>query len=160
MKPNLRLTETLKIAEPDDVKTLEPLLLAFFKMSPYQDLNLDLGKCLRNLMSMCIDRKNSIVLLSMEGDKIVGLIAGTKILPVFSSDPVALELAWFVYPEYRKSPRGIELLDGYEEWAKLVGCKASQFSLLASVDPEDTDVSKLFKMRGFKHTEQMFQRSY
>lgn len=153
----MQLTKTMKVAQPDDIQKLPELLLEFFRASPFQDYHFNQDKVFNTLQKMCIDRKNSIVLLSMDGDTPVGIIAGQKVLPTFADDEVALELAWYLKPEYRKSRRGLELLDGFEEWAKLVGCKFVQYSILKTGE-DDNAVEKIYKHRGFHQTEAGFQK--
>ncbi len=155
----MQITPTLKVGQPDDIPQLPPLLKEFFKMSPFTEYTLDLPKVMDALPKMAVDRQNSIVLLSTDGEKVVGLIVGQRVIPTFSNDPVALELAWYLQPDYRRSRRAVEMLDAFEAWAKMVGCKFVQYSILKGTEEaDDHDVSKIYKMRGFKLTEQGFQK--
>lgn len=53
----------------------------------------------------------------------VGMIVGIKEEFPFGHDPMAVEVAWWVAPDKRKSKVGKELLDAFEFWAQKVGCK-------------------------------------
>lgn len=60
-----------------------------------------------------------------DGDNVVGFLAAT-FLPshmILGPVPCAMELAWYVLPDYRHRGHGLKLLNEFEAWAKEKGCK-------------------------------------
>lgn len=153
----MMLTDTLKLADINDIPKIATLCRQFFDESPFAGYTYSEKKVLGHLQAAVLDKLNHTMLVSVDEDKVVGVIVGQKVVPVFSTDPVAMEVCWFLEPKYRESRRGLELLEGYIQWAQLVGCKHIQTALLVN---EKHDVDKLMRLHGFKHTEQGFQRTF
>lgn len=153
------ITKTLKVAQPDDITKITALIKEFYDMSPFTGLTFSEARVVDQLQRITVDPHNYICLLSMDGDEAVGLIVGMKVMPSFSEELVSCELAWYVKPEHRKSRRGLELLRAYEEWSKQVGCKFAQFALLMSDQLDPETVEKIYNIRGYRKTEQGFQKA-
>ena len=69
------------------------------------------------------------ILLSSDLEKIIflhedkGFLAATKNEFPYGFAQVAVELGWWVEPEYRKSSVGKDLKEAFEYWATQIGCK-------------------------------------
>jgi GNAT superfamily N-acetyltransferase len=133
-KPEVSPHPTLRHATLEDIPALLELADRLFDNSPMQmGLDLDKGKAKEKLEAAIIgDKKDFLVLVSYDKDKIVGVLAAYAFSPVFSSDRIACEVFWYLDPEYRKGRRGIQMMEAYEYWAKLVGCKIAQYGWLTS----------------------------
>ena len=151
-----QLTDTLRLATREDIPTLCEMSRKFFDASPFAYWDYSAAKVEGILSAALLDPKNYVLLASVDGDKVVGFLAGTKQVPLFSTDTVTIEIGWWLDPEYRDGRRAMELLDGYIEWAKLIGAKHVNMALMAN---PDHDVQKIMKLRSFKHSEQGFTMS-
>ncbi len=58
-----------------------------------------------------------------EERKIVGGIGGVRRQDLLTGEWKAIELFWYVSPEFRKSLSSVRLLDHFEKWAVAAGCK-------------------------------------
>lgn len=145
----------MRTADLQDVPALIKMFREFHRTSPFAHFAFAEEKIRGLLAAAIIDPSSWVVLVSVDGDKIVGCIVGMKQIPVFSTDVCSLEVCWWLEPEYRNSPRGLELLDGYIEWAKLIGVQHINTALLAGYDH---DVGRIMKIRGFRHSEQGFTK--
>lgn len=98
--------------------------------------------------------KHGVVLLSKDGSKTVGLLGAMAIQPTFTSDWVGSEWVWWVEPTVpNHKKRLIELLDGYEFWAKNVAkCKAI---LIGRVERFDS-APRYFQKRGYQTAEEAY----
>lgn len=97
--------------------------------------------------------KNSMALVSDRGGEVTGFILGTTVPSSFSKHLYAVELGYYVLPEYRKSKDWKELIKTYEEWAKkIAGADYASVSLL------DERVGKLYQRLGYKVTEVTYKK--
>lgn len=98
------------------------------------------------------DNHGMAVVYEVEGE-IWGMILATTVPSAFSKQVHAIELAYYVLPEHRKSKAWRELLDTYERWAKYIA-KAD----IAAVALLDQRVGKLYERRGYKLTEMSYKK--
>lgn len=129
----------------------------FHAASPYDDLTMDEDKVVELIDSFLNgDRNQRIVILALEDDQPIGMIAGVTSEMLFSRDKIASEMMWWIEPEHRGSRAALQLLDAYEFWAKKVGAKVVQ---LSSVDTEHADrLDRLYKKRGYYLVERGYIR--
>lgn len=80
-----------------------------------------------------------------------GLIAGAATPFLFGPGKIAVEIAWWVEPEYRHQGIGEELLEGFEYWAKNV----AQCNMVSMVSL-DEEVGKFYESKGYR----LQERSY
>lgn len=127
----------IRIAKIDDLGLVLEMANKFLENSPYKE-RVD-EKVLIDLVLDIITSPGSIVILNDRK----GFLAG-KIVPfMFSAEPMATELGWWVDPKYRKSEVGKELLEAFEYWAKKKKCK-----LITMVSLDD-GLGKFYERRGY-----------
>lgn len=145
----------LKIATWDDFFDIRDMLEEFSQNSPYKNVTLDFNK-MESLIEGILngDKSKAIILLYMKGEKPVGLLAGIKAEMTLNYDSLAHELIWWVNPEHRGGRAGIELFKAFEFWAKKVGCKKVQMSLVETADAPA--VEKIYSKFGYTCTEKAF----
>lgn len=125
--------QTLRHATLSDIPELMALSEKLIVGSPMELIGYDLPKIREQLEYFIINSGvEHLVLVSYDGDKIVGVLAAYAFEPIFSNTRIACEVLWYLSPEYRKGRRGIEMMDAYEYWAKLVGCKVVQYGWMIS----------------------------
>lgn len=147
-------TKTLRHASLDDVPKLMEMGRTLYTDSSYSLFGLDPARAQQMLEKFIIEgQEQFLVLISHDEGRSVGALAAYAFSPLFSSDKVATEVLLWLDPEYRTGHRGNELLDAYEYWAKLVGCRAAQYGLLSSADPR---LARLYERRGAKETERVY----
>lgn len=157
MKPELNQKyKNLRHATLDDVPRLLEIGKVLYEGSSYENILADYDRARTMLERFIIEgQENFLVLVSHDEGNPVGVLAAYAFTPLFSTEKVATEVFLYLEPEFRSSQRGNELLDGYEYWAKLIGCRAIQYGLLASADQR---LKKLYEHRGAVKTEEVYTR--
>ncbi len=89
-------------------------------------------------------------------DDLVGFVCCTYMEPLFSSDKVSTEIAWYVNKEYRNSRAGFKLLKQYEDWAVEQGIKYVGIAYLERV----TDLSKVYEKKGYVKAETHYMKEF
>lgn len=97
------------------------------------------------------------VIVADNGCRPVGMI-GLIVYPLYMSSgcKVASELFWWVEPDYRKGPAGIDLLEAAEAWALENGCNKINMIALEASHPEV--VGRLYKRRGYIPVEHSYSK--
>lgn len=88
--------------------------------------------------------------------EIVGYICCQVMEPLFSSEKVASEIAWFVNKDYRKTSAGFRLMSAYEEWAEGRGAKYIGMAYLEEI----ADLSKVYKKKGYVKAETHYMKEF
>lgn len=138
-----------------DISTVVEFSKSLHRMTRYGIFEFDENK-VRKLYYDAItgDPRHGIVLLSKQNKKTVGLLGAVVVQPTFSNELLGSEWVWWVDPtvsDYRK--RLIELLDGYEYWAKNVAkCKAITVGRIENFE----DPLGYFKRRGYRLSEEAY----
>lgn len=150
---------TIRLATLDDVEDMCKLSHELYLSARMdQDLTWNMDK-LRGQVTAFItgDPRKYCTLISFDKStgKTVGGLLGTWIQPYFTDDKQAIEVMMYLRPEYRKGRQGIDLMDAYEHWAKLVGCKSVSYGYL---DQAPERVRKLYERRGFNYGEVTYWR--
>lgn len=142
----------LKIATIYDIPELVRMSLLFKKNSPYADFAVDEDKLAELLASLIgAGPTDGLILLSIQDNKPVGMLAGIAREFIFSREKHATEIAWWVDKEYRGTS-GKELQEAFAYWAKKIGCKYLHMTLLENKDLDK--MKKLYKKLGFAPLEQ------
>lgn len=74
----------------------------------------------------------------------IGMLAACVIPFAFGTAPTAMEVVWWVEPEYRKQNIGQQLIEAYETWAKSKGCKLITMACYA-----DTNLGPFYEKCGY-----------
>lgn len=134
----------IRIATLDDLEQIVSMSMKFVQDTPYSEYANQ--ETIRDLaMNLVSDNNKSIILLSDHG-----MIAGLVTPNLFGSGHFATELAWWIDPEYRGSREGSQLLEAFEYWSKLVGCKAINMTCL------DDQVGQYYEKKGYRLRERAY----
>lgn len=146
---------TLKLATKDDLPRLHELFREFLQHSPYRTLKYDYDK-VQTLFLETIDNREAFLYL-VDVDElglIQGFLLASKIQTLFSIESIGTEIAWWIEPLSRNFKTAVKMLDAYEYWAKLVGCKFASLAHLAN-GKGDT-LTKWYNRRGYTLQESAF----
>ena len=148
-------TMFLKILEQSDLERFIVLCKKFFDNSPYEDKSFSYEK-VKDLAQQIIDsdKSESIVILLHDGEQAQGFIVGLTSETPFGTDKVAVELAWWVEPEYRGTRKSLELMKAYEAWARKVGCQIVQMGYIENSSPEK--LAEIYNRNGYTLQEKGF----
>lgn len=145
----------LKIASVEDREDLERMAKAFHSMSPYRDQEYNREKVLTVIDGiLSAPREAAVCLVLLDDDKPVGMIAGLIAPCFFNWGVTATELVWWLEPEYRRGSAGLWLEDGFEGWAKHIGCK--YVSMVALEDGMAKLLGRHYTRRGYTKTENTY----
>lgn len=146
---------TLRLPTLEDMPDLIRMFKQFHRESPYKHISFDEKKTRETVTDIINgDKESSIIIISCDETKITGAIIGLSVCPLFSLQKSAVEMVWWVHPDYRKSGHGNLLLSAYEDWAKRVGCKNVQMICLETEEKEMLE--KFFAKNGYNKIETAF----
>lgn len=147
----------LKVATADDLDETVALVSRFCHETPY-DISFDPQK-IHDVVSSIINGKatEGIAILAQLDDKPVGAIIGVVQPFLLSHDNVALELMWWMHPNYRKGRTAFKLLEAFEHWGKhIAGCTLVQMSTVQELNSEK--LRKFYSKLGYKSAELSFYK--
>ena len=135
-----QLTPHLKIATNDDILQILELLEKLHRASVYSKYGVfiasDVQKLVRNLLSK--PQSDGCIIL-LYTDKAVGLLACSYMYQLFNqSHKSAVELAFWIEPEYRTISNTKKLLGAYKYWASSTGCATMLIGKLQDKDTTET----------------------
>lgn len=91
----------------------------------------------------------------IDGD-VVGFIVCQVMEPLFSSDKVSTDIAWFVNKDHRNTSAGFRLMKAYEDWAVDHGIKFIGMAYLERV----SDLSKYYEKKGYVKAETHYMKEF
>lgn len=144
---------TVRLATLEDVPRLLEIGATLYEGSPIEMIGVDPKKVRTALETAIIDQRKFLAIVSTKGEEIVGALVAYHFEPIFSDTRVACELLLWLDPEHRRGRRGVDMMEAYEYWAKLMGCKVVQYGFLAN-SPEKME--KLYEKTGAVFAEKMF----
>lgn len=138
----IRVAETAK-----DFQITVDLAMKFAEASPYKEyVELD---AMRMIVASCMTKDDAVVLLDEEGR---GMIMGMIVPFIYGSARAAVELGWWVNPEARNSGIGRDLLNLFESWAQVRGCK--MITMIAI----DDEIGPYYEKRGYELRERTYMK--
>ncbi len=96
-----------------------------------------------------------VFLAEVDGET-VGYLCCQVMEPLFSTEKVATEIAWFIHKDYRKTSAGFRLMTTYEEWALSQGAKYVNMAYLESI----ADLSKVYEKKGYVKAETHYMKEF
>jgi len=99
---------------------------------------------------------NYEVFVAEKDEEIIGLLAAMYGQPLFSSETLATEIAWYVSKDYRKSTAAFRLMKAYEEWALSMGVNYVGMTYLEGI----TDLSKIYEKKGYTISETHYLKEF
>lgn len=131
-----------RFADLSDVKGIVATVVNFAKNKGSKtEYNLFSSRHLESELTRLINSPSGCVILSVESNRVVGVLVGTISGSLFSPALAAEELMWWIEPEYRG--RGLKMMRMFEQWAKDSGavmCVMSGFD----------DLEKFYKLKGYE----------
>lgn len=132
---------SLKIATLDEAPVLLELLHKLYRESAYEKIiNWEENSVSSTLRRMLTGKQEEgCVVLLKDGEKTVGLIAVSYILQMFNvNHKTAVEVAYFIEPEYRTPAAHKALLKAYKFWARKVGCHSILMGKIKNMNEVET----------------------
>lgn len=142
---------SIRVARPSDIPEIVALGSMSLKEGPYKD-EIDNPEQSALFAKQVMDNPKGRVLVDVEGDKIVGILAFVIYPHYFTAKLTAIELMWYFLKEYRIGLRAIELLRYAEKMARELGATKFQFT-----SPTDA-VGKAYERLGYKALETAYQK--
>lgn len=126
------MTLVIRRATVEDIPRLMPLAERFRDHVAMRDVPLDeIERSLHHVLAL----DTGIAFYYERAATIYGVIVGVETTTWFSRDvKLAAELAWWIDPEWRRSPAAIRLLEAFESWAHERGCR---YAVTHSIDTEE-----------------------
>jgi GNAT superfamily N-acetyltransferase len=149
---------SVRTATVDDIQEVYRLCKLFKEISPYADHPISDDHFFSFLKHYLKPNPTEHNVFVYERDGLKGLIAGqiTVGSHFFDEHRIATELVWYVEPELRHGMAPIRLLQAYEQWAELMGCK--KISLSAVENKFRPTLSRMYEKMGYVSTEETFVR--
>lgn len=110
------------------------------------------GKYFSDNLDKVIEDENFFFYVAEDQGEVIGFLAGAKNFVLFSSEPTAIEIGWFMEPAYRNGKEGLALLNKFIEWAGDVGCHVISMGDLSKLQ----DLGPLYTRKGFE----LYERTY
>ena len=115
-------TQTLKLFTPAYLDDVVELIYKLFKSSVYWKVAEFNPNDVKETILKVFENDGSVVML-MDNKEPVGVIAASYMLQLFNKkEKTAVELAFWIEPEYRSFKNMRLLLGAYKYWAKMKGC--------------------------------------
>jgi GNAT superfamily N-acetyltransferase len=137
------------------------LLKGSIEESPYHNVLRTDEQLLETIgfFALSPDTENVCILL-LDGETYVGFLAAmvSAAHPLMYNDPIATELIWWVLPEHRGAKQSTKLIDAYEEWARMVGCKRCSMTNLMNKYHDRLD--QLYQSKGFIPVEKSYMKEF
>lgn len=140
-----------------DVKTIDDIVALGheFNKALGESVSFDFWKAEELVALAAAEDSDYYLAVLKEEEKVVGLLGGALHNPLFSTTTLAIELLWYVQPEYRGSIKAVKMVKEFEAWAKSQG--ATMITMIAQED-SGSDPSKVYERLGYKLTERTFTK--
>ena len=137
---------------PFSVECLRDILKLGIEMqreSDYADVPFDIEQSANSILNMVIRNDAGFGMLAYDGDKAVGMIAGSVSPYFFSKGKLASDFVWYVLPEARGSRTASKLLKMFTDWATSQGATELYMGITTNVSAART--GELLQRIGFEH---------
>lgn len=137
----------LRVATLSDLDSIVLQCHLFHETHPYRDGDID-SERIREVYSEIIKSDNGVCILILEHDVPVGLISGTATYGLCNYKKTAIEVMFWIMPEYRNYKLASRALAAFEYWAtKIQSCHSI---LIGNLDPK---VGIFYKRKGYELVE-------
>lgn len=137
---------SLKLAGKDDAEAVSILFKELHSASVYRNLMDYRPGDVSNLVSrIADDPSRGCTILLLEGRRLIGAIICSSMRQIFNqTEKTAVELGFWITPEFRNKANLKKLLSAYKYWAKKTGCNSILYGKLTDPGtPESYTVRKL-----------------
>lgn len=125
------------------------------KEGSYQKIKFNESKSKIYLLNK-IENENSLVILLIENEKIIGLFIADIVEYFFSNEKLALDSIFFILKPKRKSFGAIKLLNEYFIWAESYNVKEICLSTTNGVETDK--IERMYTRLGFHKAGLMYKR--
>ena len=102
--------------------------------------------------------EDGLLLVAAVNDLVVGCLVGVTNTLWYDPDTLlAVELAWWIDPEFRKGTVGLRLWRGFETQARAAGCKFCTMMTLPLTDPTGR-IATMYERQGYVLTEKSYMK--
>lgn len=143
----------LRIATIEDIPYVLEFCKEFQQTTEYKELKFDEDKVTAFLSSLIDNDKSIIILLVNKDDIPVGALIGTSEEVIFGRDNIAIEIMYWVNPEYR-GINSWDLVNAYVYWANKLKCTICSLSSLEGEYVNKLDIK--YKQLGFQPAEHSY----
>jgi len=131
------------------------LLGSFFNEDLGEEIVFDYVKA-SALIDSCAEKDSDFFLMLLrDEEKILGMLGGAITTPPFSNTKFAIEIIWYVRPQYRGNIKAVKLVKEFETWAKEKGAK---YIAMVSQMNSDVDPGPLYERLGYKLSEKTYAK--
>jgi hypothetical protein len=137
---------------PSNIKEMVNLVTSFASESDWKLFD---AEHVKKLFEAYLYHPDGVVITLDQGNHHVGIICGIVQQHMYDLTKVVLvEMAWYVFPEHRKTLKNIKLLKEFEKVGKEKGAEYIFMTLKSNMK----DVEHLYTRLGYKETEKTFMR--
>lgn len=148
---------SLRFATLSDIPRLLEIAEELYIGSPIEKIGINMDKIKKSLEIALVDQRKFLAVVSVkqiEGEEVVvGALVAYVFEPIFTDNKIACELLMWLDPDHRQGRRGYELMQAYEYWAKLLGCKVAQYGFMENSPPR---MEKLYQKTGAFYAEKTY----
>ena len=126
----------------DDVNQIVILLEELHNLSSMSPLDFSPVKAKQGVIAFI--QLDQFVRVIEEDGRVVGVFSGLLTPTWFGNDSIAIDLSWYVKPEYRDW-QGVALVEQFIEWAKERGAK----QVRPGVSTSNPNACRIYKALGF-----------
>lgn len=143
-------SKTILVLQDTDIQDIEPLVAEAFLELPYT-----IQYSPERVQEFLRSTTNKLMVgLCQDDGTILGVLLGCQTFVPTSFSPVAIELLWYVKPEYRKGKYALQMVREFEKWAKAQGCEMISMGNMANSSMATT--GKFYERLGYKLSEQTY----
>lgn len=141
---------TIDLASEKDLPLLMKFAQGLHAESTYSGLKYSPQKVEGALLD-CINGDYGVTLVLCRKGEPIGAVAGLLKNFLFSADTVAIEIMYYVLPEFRRARASLALLDAFEVWAQKQGAKAVWLGSFPG-----HPIQRVYTQKGYKISEESF----
>lgn len=151
----------VKIRQASTVKDIEEIIVLckalhdesdYYRLQPFDKERLEAS------LSNVVFNENSIALLAIQHNEIIGFFIGGLTYGLFNSELIAFDYSVYVVPEQRNGRTAIKLIKAFEEWAISKG--ANRFRVGTTTDINTDKTSRFYEFLGFKACGVSFEKVF
>lgn len=144
-------------ANESDIQEISLILKEMHKEGIYSKINPSEYK-IKNFLLNKIRDKNSLVLILISDNKIIGLFIAEIQEYFFSTEKISMDIIFFILKSKRKAFGAIKLLQNYFNWAESYNVKEICLSTTNGVEVEK--IEKMYRKLGFNRVGIMYKKGF
>lgn len=156
----MQVLDHVRLGTMNDMEDLVRMSILFHSESPFNNREAD-DEDVRGLVENLLSRthQDAIVLVSVDGNRCVGMIAGVATKCLFNKERFSSEVVWWVDKEFRSSTRGKDLVTAYQYWSEHVA-KCHMDVMTALADDREKVLGRYYTRQGYYKMETAYLKEY